>query len=211
MSEPLQSTEFSKNILKKVSYTHDAMIDLILANPAVSQISLAEHFGVSKQWVSRLLCSDAFQARLAVRKADLVDPTIMMGIEEKMKAVAHKSLDIIFDKLDQTKSVDMAMKSLTIAQKALGLGARQENVTLQQNFVVQMPGQMKSSSDWESQYSSARSASETPQMVTDVTDKGRNPLIPSVADVSHPSPVKVSGVETTSLPDGTPFLAPKVA
>lgn len=211
MSEPLESTAFSKNILKKVSYTHDGMIDLILANPAISQIALADHFGVSKQWVSRLLCSDAFQARLAVRKADLVDPSLMMGIEEKFKAMAHKSLDIIFEKLDQTKSVDMAFKGLTIAQKALGLGARPENVSLQQNFVVQMPGQAKSSSAWAEEYSGAKSAALTPQMVTDATEKQRNPLVPHVADVQHPSPTAILGSETSSMSDGTPFLMPKVA
>jgi hypothetical protein len=132
----------------RVRYTHDAMIDLVIANPAISQNAIAAHFGYSVGWVSRIFNSDAFQARLAQRKGDLVDPSIVLTIEEKLKALAGRSLDIVQEKLDQIPSFDNAFKVLELSTKALGYGARQQNVAVQQNFVVAMPSKVENAHAW---------------------------------------------------------------
>lgn len=148
MSEPLAGTESAAKSITRVKYTHDAMIDLIIQNPGVPQGVIARHFNYTETWVSRVLNSDAFQARLAVRKEDLVDPSIILTVEEKFKTLANRSLDIIQEKLEQTKSVDVAFKGLELATKALGYGARKENVNVQQNFVVAMPAQIDDAKTW---------------------------------------------------------------
>lgn len=115
--------------IQKVSYTHDAMIDLIIANPAVSQNALAAHFGYSASWVSQVIASDAFQARLAERTKDLVDPTIRATVEDRFKALVLRSLDILREKLDNpshTIADNLALRTLELSSRALGYGARHD-------------------------------------------------------------------------------------
>lgn len=148
MSAPLQGTASAAGAIERVRYTHDAMIDLIIANPGISQGSLAKHFGYTGPWISRIFNSDAFQARLAQRKQDLVDPTIMATLDEKMVALAHQSMDIVAEKLALTQNPDTAFKVLELTTKSLGYGARQQNVAVQQNFVVQMPAKAADAVSW---------------------------------------------------------------
>lgn len=155
MSAPLQGTESAANSIARVKYTHDAMIDLIIANPAISQNDLAKAFGYSVPWVSRVLNSDAFQARLAERKEDIVDPTITATLEEKFKAVASKSLDVVLEKLSQPLvPADFALKALDSTARALNYGARGQNVNVQQNFVVALPMKAPSEQAWAATYGS---------------------------------------------------------
>lgn len=115
--------------VQKISYTHDAMIDLIIANPAISQNQLALHFGYSASWVSQVIACDAFQARLAERTKDLVDPTIRATVEDRFKALVLRSLDILREKLDKPSEAiadNLALRTLELSSRALGYGARQD-------------------------------------------------------------------------------------
>ena len=156
MSERLVGTESAAGAIARVKYSHDAMIDLIIANPAVSQNQIAAHFGYSVPWVSRVMNSDAFLTRLAIRKADLVDPVISFSIEEKFKALADKSLDVVLEKLTVTGSAELGLKALEITAKALGYGARQQNLNVQQNFVVALPAKAESAESWAAAHSGGR-------------------------------------------------------
>ena len=152
-SPRLQGTASAQNAIARVKYSHDAMIDVLLANPGISQGELARHFGYTQGWLSRIMNSDAFLARMAQRKADLVDPTVVATIEEKFRAIASRSLDIVMEKLDMpTATFDQAMEAAELASKSLGYGARQQNVAVQQNFVVAMPNKVADASDWASKY-----------------------------------------------------------
>ena len=148
MSEPLLGTASAANAIARVKYSHDAMIDLLIANPAISQNEIAANFGYTVPWVSRIMNSDAFQARLALRKEELLDPVIVASIEEKFRALASKSLDVVLDKLSVTNSTELGLKALEISAKALGYGARQQNLSVQTNFVVALPGKADSAESW---------------------------------------------------------------
>lgn len=147
-SAPLVGTQSAALAIARVKYSHDAMIDLLIANPEVKQGELAQQFGYTQAWVSRVMNSDAFLARLAQRKSDLVDPSIALTLDEKFRALANQSLDVIMDKLQVTKNPDTALKALELSSKALGYGARQQNLNVQQNFVVAMPTKVQSPEDW---------------------------------------------------------------
>ena len=147
-SAPLLGTESAALSIARVKYSHDAMIDMLIANPEVSQGALAQQFGYTQAWVSRVMNSDAFLARLAARKSDLVDPSIALTLDEKFRALANQSLDVIMEKLTVTKNPDTALKALELSSKALGYGARQQNLNVQQNFVVAMPTKVQSPEDW---------------------------------------------------------------
>lgn len=112
----------------KVSYTHDAMINLIIADPTISQNQLAAQFGYTAGWVSQIIASDAFQAQLAERTKDLVDPTIRATVEERFKALVLRSLDILREKLDKPASSipdQLVVRSLELGSRAMGYGARE--------------------------------------------------------------------------------------
>lgn len=147
-SQPLQGTESAANAVARVSYTHDAMIDLIIANPQISQNELAKHFGYTPAWVSRVRNSDAFLARLAERKGDIVDPALTLSVEEKLRAIVDKSAEILLDKLQMTNSADLALKALDLGGKLAGYGARNTGPVVQNNFVVALPQKAQSEQGW---------------------------------------------------------------
>lgn len=138
--------------LQRVHYTHDAMIDVILASPSISQKELAAKFEVSAAWISRVFGSDAFQAALAKRRADISDPFVVATMEERIKGLAFQSLEVLATKLEETQNADLALKSLDIAGKALGFGARSAPNNVQNNFVVQLPPKAASAEDWASKH-----------------------------------------------------------
>lgn len=105
--------------LVKVKYTHEAMIDLIIQEPTVTVQELAEIFEYSAGWVSRILASDSFQARLAQRKSDLIDPLVAQSLNERMRGVTIQSLEIIQKKLESEESASYAIEALGIAVPAL--------------------------------------------------------------------------------------------
>ena len=148
MSTALQGTESGANSIQRVKYTHDAMIDLVIADPGISQNALAKHFGYTAPWVSRIFASDAFQARLAERKADIVDPTLMGSVKDRIEGLAMQSLNILQEKLAVTQNPDLALKCFELSTKAAGYGARQSNVQTQNNFVVHLPNKIEDPHAW---------------------------------------------------------------
>lgn len=137
--------------IARVRYTHDAVIDEILVNPAISQNDLAKIFGFSPTWVSIIINSDAFQERLAERKGELVDPKIRATVNERLDAIASVALGKIMDRLDsplsgQIKNVDL------IAMAKLGVGDKNTRpaAPIQQNnlYVVALPPPSLNSSTW---------------------------------------------------------------
>jgi hypothetical protein len=115
--------------IAKVRYTHEALIDMIVGNPAVSQGELAAHFGYTEGWISQVIASDAFQARLAARRADVVDPLLLRSVKEKLEGLAHRSLDVLQQKLEAPMVADATvLKAVELSTKALGYGAQMDKV-----------------------------------------------------------------------------------
>lgn len=111
--------------IQKVRYTHDAMIDVIITNPGISQGALAKYFDKTQSWVCTIMSSDAFQVRLAQRRHELVDPEIMASIEERFKALATISVNKLLDHLNQPAiqiDPEVMLKAAALGAKALGIG-----------------------------------------------------------------------------------------
>jgi uncharacterized protein (DUF3084 family) len=161
--------------ITKVRYTHDAMIDIILAQPAISQGSLAVMFGFSEGWVSRVMGSDAFQARLAERKEEIVNPEILQTFEQRLQGLANQSLQVIQKKLDATGNPDLAVKALELSTKALGMGARPQNVQTTNNYVVALPPKVENEQAWAD--GNLKRLTPAP-VVTDVSAKPSAPSAP---------------------------------
>lgn len=109
----------------KVRYTHDAMIDMIVENPWVSQGELAARFGYTQAWVSVVMSSDVFKEKLAARRTELVDPVLQATLKERFEAVVSRSLAVLQEKLAAPASVvpdQLALRAAELGAKALGLG-----------------------------------------------------------------------------------------
>jgi len=143
--------------LQKVRYSHDAMIDVLLAEPTITQNALAKQFDRSVPWISRILGSDAFQAALAKRREEITDPFLVATIEERFRGLAYQSLEIISEKLESTKNVDLALKGLDISAKVLGFGARAGGQTNQTQFIIQLPPKSSNSTEWAAEHGPMKS------------------------------------------------------
>lgn len=111
--------------LKRCSYTHDALIDLIIEHPEYTQNQLAAHFGYTPGWISNILASDAFQIKLAARREQIVDPELKATIEERFRALAIQSLKVLQEKLSLPASQvsdNVALRAAELGAKALGIG-----------------------------------------------------------------------------------------
>jgi hypothetical protein len=152
MAQPLDTSSYSPHRpqIQKVAYTHDAMIDLMLATPGQPQSFYAEAFGYTQAWTSMIMASDAFQERMAQRKTEIVDPTLLASVEAHFKGLVFQAQEILQEKLSATRSADLALQVLEISTKALGYGARTgPTVQVNQQFLVSAPPKAGSSDAWE--------------------------------------------------------------
>lgn len=105
--------------LVKVGFQHEAIIDVMLARPRIMNKELAEAFGYTPGWIGRLINSDAFQARIAQRKAELTDPGIARRINARLQGVTIQAAEVISRKLDATDSAEFALEALGLSVTAL--------------------------------------------------------------------------------------------
>jgi transcriptional regulator with XRE-family HTH domain len=125
-----------KGAIAKVNYSHEGMINLILANRGISQNQIASHYGYSASWVSQVMSSDAFQAKLAERAAEIEDPTLRATVEDGLKGLVARSLEILKAKLNAEPSAvpdNLALRTLELGSRALGMGARDQAINVQVN------------------------------------------------------------------------------
>lgn len=137
----------AENAIAKCSYTHEAMIDLLLAQPAITQNEVATYFGFTASWVSRILSSDAFKEMYAKRKKELVDPVLAQGVETRLEALCMQSIEVLEQKLQSNPSADVALKALEVTARAKGYGAAKAPQA-QFSFVVHMPQKSANPTEW---------------------------------------------------------------
>lgn len=127
-SPHLRSPGAPRQILARgTNYSHDAMIDAIIASPGITQNELAAKFGYSVSWISQVINSDAFQSKLAARAHELRDPLIVASMEEQLKGVFARGLELTRERLAaQNVSDNFLLRSMDLSSRALGYGAKQD-------------------------------------------------------------------------------------
>jgi len=126
-----------KQAIQRVNYSHDGLINLILANRGISQNELAARMGYSASWISQVMSSDAFQARLLERAQEIEDPTLRATIEDGLKGMLNRSMEILKEKLKGEPAAipdNLALRTLELSTRALGYGAREQTVAVQVNI-----------------------------------------------------------------------------
>lgn len=150
--------------IARVRYTHDAMIDLIISTPSISQNEMAALFGYSATWVSIIINSDAFQERLAARKTELTDPKLRASIEERLEALAKTALDRLIERLDTSTPAIRTSDLVSIAKLGVGDRANRPQVAPTQNnlYVVALPPPAQNTSSWLANRSAGAFSSPAP-------------------------------------------------
>jgi hypothetical protein len=140
--------------VKKLSYTHEALIDLMLTHPELDQNQYAAAFGYSATWTSLIMQSDAFREAVAARKAQLINPQLLATIDEKFKMLVNRSLDVLQEKLrpEMAPTADLALGVVNAASRALGYGARPQVVVTNTQYIVEVPPKAVSSREWEGRH-----------------------------------------------------------
>lgn len=109
---------------------HMRVVDFLLANPGAKIIDIARTFGVSPEWLGRLMKTDAFLEYYENRMAqhqDLVGVQVVSQIQE----VATKALTRISEKLDNRDlEIGEAQSAAEMALKNLGFTAPQSQVSM---------------------------------------------------------------------------------
>lgn len=109
--------------VKKLNDVHIMMLDYCLANPGckLEQISAACG-GYSIGWISQIYNSDAFQALLKERQAE-VWGDVSMQIKDRVLGLAHVSLKRLEEKVQVEQDTDKVANVADLALKSLGFGA----------------------------------------------------------------------------------------
>lgn len=120
---PSFTTTTSPMPIQRLSATHHAIADWLIANPGKNQMErCATKFGYTRAWLSTLIHTDAFQALLRSKQEDVFHE-VVVPLKEKIAGVAHAGLDRLgehLDKADFKETADVTKDMLA----ALGYGPK---------------------------------------------------------------------------------------
>jgi len=118
-----------KEALKKLNYTHEALVDLMVSHPELNQNQLASAFGYTAAWLSTIVCSDAFQARLAQKREEIIDPVLRLTVEERFKAMVNRSFEVLMEKLHAPQvSENVAIRCAEMGARVLAVKAGKDQL-----------------------------------------------------------------------------------
>ena len=84
---------------KKMRYGYQAVLEMIVSDPTITQGEIAEALGYTQAWVSLIINSDAFQQELRVRN-DQIFNDVIIPLRRKVEAVAHRAVEKVAEALD---------------------------------------------------------------------------------------------------------------
>lgn len=138
--------------IAKLAYSHEAMVDAMVAHPTISGGELARIFGMTESWISRIRSSNAFRERLRERAMELVDPILVATIEENFDAMVARSVEVLNEQLSapaQNIDPQLALQCAALGAKARGyggFGARATTVVIprEPNWLEQQAHRLRS-------------------------------------------------------------------
>ena len=109
----------AENQIAKLSPRHETIITFLIANPQMKRGDIARHFGVTQSWLSVIINSDAFVAKLNKRQ-DEFHSEATTSIKEKLNTLAHMSLDRMINAVETVPDIDQVRQIGTAALDRLG-------------------------------------------------------------------------------------------
>lgn len=138
----------------RVTYLHESLADFILANPGASKKEMAAYVGKTPQWVGYVLSSDVFRQHLSRRRNEIVDPTILLSLQERWRALSAEAADILLETMVSTPSPAIALKVMEIAVKADAnfINENSKAPVTHNTYVVALPSPAASEQAWAEKY-----------------------------------------------------------
>ena len=96
--------------LRRISFSHEALIGWMIANPHRNLRDAAAYFDYTQAWLSSIIHSDLFQAKLAERQNE-VFALIAQDIPSKLAAATDVALEKLALKLEETEDAKFLLDS----------------------------------------------------------------------------------------------------
>jgi len=109
----------AENQIARLSPRHEAIITFLIANPQMKRGDIARHFEVTQSWLSVIINSDAFIAKLEKRQNEFHSEATT-SIKEKLNTLAHLSLDRMIESVEVIPDIDQVRQMGTAALDRLG-------------------------------------------------------------------------------------------
>lgn len=185
---------------RRAKMWHDALIDILLVEPTLTQKEAAARLGRSEVAVSYVMGSDLWKARYEARRV-LINETLAHAISSKLTRLAvdaieitHEKLKLQRDKLPFEDLVDVTDKTLA----RLGYGAKQNNSSVVINNNAQQVVAPISADELEAIRSKLRA--EQQRTIEGTALGGGAPAVQAIAELA----VEVKGEGTDILADIVP-------
>lgn len=117
------------NHIQKLNYSHEAIIDWLIANPDRNQGDCAEDFGLTQAWLSRVVNSDMFQVKYQERLAQKRE-RLDEELAYKLSDLANKTVGAVRRRIDSGAcsdkflgdTMDRTLAALGFTQDSKGVG-----------------------------------------------------------------------------------------
>lgn len=124
--------------LMKLSPKHEAILNWLLENPEKSRRECAGTFGVTETWLSIVINSNCFQARLHERQESIFN-VVASDIPTKLRGVAALAIERVGELLPVAPA-DFALDAMDKALKNLGYSGTKDRLPVPPNGGVHVGG-----------------------------------------------------------------------
>lgn len=109
----------AQNAIDRLSHRHEMIINWLILNPDRPLSACAAHFGYTQAWLSQIIHSDIFQAKLRQRQERIFDH-VAAEIPEKLNALGHAAIDKLGRVLDETADPKLVLDTFDKVLHRLG-------------------------------------------------------------------------------------------
>lgn len=108
--------------IQKLGHRHEAILDYMIANPAVPKWKVAEEFGISQAWLSTIINSDAFVVAMEEKHSVVFHETVL-PLRKKLMALADETVDRLGELVPISKDIEAVRRTADSVLKAVGYGS----------------------------------------------------------------------------------------
>lgn len=177
--------------LQSISHVHESIMNWMIANPQLALRECAAHFGYTRAWLSTLIHSDIFQARLR-EKQEAVFSGIKEDIATKLGALADVGVERLQEKLETSDDPKLIMEATKLALSSLGFGQKtnasapgtQNAQNIQNNYYVASSADLSAARERMREVGSVSSPSLPAPVLSDATpNEPEQVAAPSLEDM----------------------------
>ena len=96
--------------LERISHTHDMVMNWMLENPHRKLMDCAAYFGYTQAWLSTMIHTDAFQAKLKEKQADVFS-AVAADIPLRLAGLAGMAISKLEDELEKSNNGEFILDS----------------------------------------------------------------------------------------------------